>query len=178
MIAGGHSSSTVDSETELPYRRGVGAVLFNRDGLVWIGRRIPKSGRALENEWQMPQGGIDDGEEPSDAVLRELIEETGAERAKIIAETRNWLTYDLPGDLRRVVWGGRFRGQAQKWFALQFEGTDTDFDLNRYDEPEFDSWRWAELSELPGLIVPFKKAIYECVVDEFSEIPLKVRSQP
>ena len=160
---------------DLPYRRGVGAVLFNSEGLVWIGRRISKPRQDIQNYWQMPQGGIDDEEAPATAVLRELREETGTEQAEIIGETANWLTYDLPTHLQGKVWKGRFRGQAQKWFALQFSGIDADFDLSRHKHPEFDAWRWAELESLPELIVPFKKKIYESVVDAFAEFPLKVQ---
>ena len=161
----------------LPYRRGVGAVLFNADGLVWIGRRISKPRQDIQNYWQMPQGGIDDDEEPATAVLRELREETGTGQADIIGETANWLTYDLPTHLQGKVWKGRFRGQAQKWFALQFSGIDADFDLSGHENPEFDAWRWAELESLPELIVPFKKKIYESVVDAFAEFPMKVQSR-
>ena len=160
-----------------PYRRGVGAVLFNADGLVWIGRRISKPRQDIQNYWQMPQGGIDDDEEPATAVLRELREETGAGQADIIGETANWLTYDLPTHLQGKVWKGRFRGQAQKWFALQFSGIDADFDLSGHENPEFDAWRWAELESLPELIVPFKKKIYESVVDAFAEFPVKLQSR-
>ena len=159
----------------LPYRRGVGAVLFNADGLVWIGRRVSKPGQDIQNYWQMPQGGIDDEEDPAVAVLRELREETGTEQAEIIGETANWLTYDLPAHIQGKVWKGRFRGQAQKWFALQFSGIDTDFDLSGHENPEFDAWRWAELESLPELIVPFKKKIYESVVDAFADFPVKVQ---
>lgn len=162
----------------LPYRRGVGVVLFNADGLVWIGRRIEKPGQNIQNYWQMPQGGIDDEEDPAVAALRELHEETGTNRAEIIGESKDWLKYELPPHLRGKVWNGRFRGQTQKWFALQFTGSDTDFNLNGYHEPEFDAWRWAELRSLPDLIVPFKRTIYESVVDEFAEFPMKVRSKP
>jgi len=161
----------------LSYRRGVGAVLFNSDGLVWVGHRIVKPGQAIENYWQLPQGGIDDDEEPSEAVLRELLEETGTDNAEIIAQSDKWLRYDLPTHLQGSAWGGQFRGQMQKWFALQYKGLDTDFDLEWDEKPEFDSWRWVSLSELPGLIVSFKKPIYECIVDEFSEVPMRIRSQ-
>ena len=161
----------------LPYRRGVGAVLFNADGLVWIGRRISKPRQDIQNYWQMPQGGIDDKETPAAAVLRELREETGTDQADIIGETANWLTYDLPTHLQGKVWKGRFRGQAQKWFALKFSGIDADFDLSRHEHPEFDAWRWAELESLPELIVPFKKKIYESVVDAFAEFPVKLQSR-
>lgn len=171
-------SQTHDDCADLPYRFGVGAVLFNRDGLVWVGRRIAKPWRKPEDAWQMPQGGIDDQEDPAAAVLRELEEETGTARATIIGETRNWLTYELPPEVKGRAWNGRFRGQAQKWFALQFTGSDADFDLTGHEDPEFDAWKWVELSSLPDLIVPFKRAVYECVVDEFAAFPMQVRSRP
>ena len=161
----------------LPYRRGVGAVLFNADGLVWIGRRISKSKQDVQNYWQMPQGGIDDEEDPAAAVLRELREETGTDQANIIGETANWLKYDLPKHLQKKVWNGQFRGQRQKWFALQFRGLDTDFDLRVHEHPEFDAWRWAELETLPELIVPFKREIYENVVDAFAKFAVRVQSR-
>lgn len=170
---------TADDKTlsGLPYRRGVGAALFNADGLVWIGRRISKPGQDIQNYWQMPQGGIDNEEDPATAVLRELREETGTDQADIIGETVDWLTYDLPEYLRGNDWKGQFRGQAQKWFALQFRGSDTDFDLGRHEHPEFDAWRWAKLESLPELIVPFKRKIYESVMDAFAELPLRVKSR-
>ena len=170
---------TLDDTTSggLPYRRGVGAVLFNADGLVWVGRRISMAGQDIKNFWQMPQGGINDEEDPSTAVLRELLEETGTDQADIIDETIDWLTYDLPPHLQGKVWNGRFQGQAQKWFALQFRGLDTDFDLNRYNHPEFDSWRWVELATLPALIVPFKRKMYESIVDVFSDLSVKLRTR-
>ena len=161
----------------LPYRRGVGAVLFNDDGLVWIGRRISKPKQDVQNYWQMPQGGIDDEEDPAAAVLRELREETGTDQANIIGETANWLTYDLPAHLQKKVWNGQFQGQRQKWFALQFSGLDTDFDLRGHQHPEFDAWRWAQLETLPDLIVPFKREIYESVVDAFAKFAVKVQSR-
>lgn len=143
-----------------PYRPGVGALLLNQDGLVWVGERRRRVGQQLEFPWQMPQGGLDPGEDPRAAVLRELEEETGTRAAEIIAESMNWLTYDLPADVRDKVWKGRFRGQKQKWFALRFLGTDADFDLNAHAKPEFSSWRWAAMDELPLLAVPFKRGMY------------------
>ena len=160
----------------LPYRRGVGAVLFNADGLVWIGRRISRPGQDIQNYWQMPQGGIDDDEDPATAILRELREETGTDQADIIGETVDWLTYDVPTHLIGKVWNGRFRGQSQKWFALQFKGLDTDFDLRVHERPEFDAWRWVEPASLPELIVPFKRKVYQSVLDSFAEFPVIVRS--
>jgi len=155
---------------DLPYRPCVGIVLFNRDSNVWVGQRVPKPGDKLENAWQMPQGGIDNGETPVEAAFRELREETGIESAEIISETPEWLTYDLPEHLLGVSWGGKYRGQKQKWFALRFSGNDQEVDLNKHQEPEFSAWRWVPLESLPELIVPFKKPIYEELVRIFSRL--------
>jgi putative (di)nucleoside polyphosphate hydrolase len=116
--------------------------------------------------WQMPQGGIDAGETPQQAALRELYEETGTDKAEIIAETRGWLHYDLPAPIATTAWGGRYRGQRQKWFLMQFAGQDSDIDLTRH-EAEFDLWKWVPPTELPGLIVDFKRSLYQAVLDEF-----------
>lgn len=151
----------------LPYRPGVGAMLLNGEGEVFVGRR---SGIRRGNVWQMPQGGIDDGETPAMAVMRELAEETGTDKADIIAETKGWLTYDLPDDLMGVSWGGRYRGQTQKWFALRFTGVDADFDLNADDEPEFTDWKWVAMAELPRLAVPFKRRLYDEILAEFQDL--------
>ena len=164
-----------DELDNLPYRRGVGAVLLNDKGLVWVGRRIDRRNQDLEEYWQLPQGGIDSGEEPVVAVLREIDEETGADNVEVIGEVKEWLKYELPPDLKDKVWGGRYRGQSQKWFALQFKGSDSDFNLSKYVKPEFDAWRWVELTTLPNLIVPFKKKIYERVTQEFLGLTMKLR---
>lgn len=155
----------------LPYRRGVGAMLINAEGKVFVGRR---KGRHFKDAWQMPQGAIDDGETPADAVLRELEEETGTRKAIIVAETKSWLTYDLPPELIGVAWGGRYRGQTQKWFALKFTGRDDDFVLDGHEKPEFLAWRWVGMDELPGLIVPFKRRLYDDVIAEFRDIPRRI----
>ncbi len=152
---------------DLPYRPGVGAMLLNGKGEVFVGRR---SGVWRGNVWQMPQGGIDDGETPAMAVMRELAEETGTDKADIIAESKGWLTYDLPDDLMGVSWGGRYRGQTQKWFALRFTGVDADFDLNANDEPEFTDWKWVAMAELPRLAVPFKRRLYDEILAEFQDL--------
>ncbi len=157
--------------SDLPYRPCVGVVLFNPEGLVWVGKRVPKSGDNFIEAWQMPQGGIDPGEQPETAALRELREEVGTDRAEIIAQTEGWLTYELPNHLRGVSWGGKYRGQKQKWFALRYLGEDQDFDLNAHDQPEFSSWRWTALNELPEMIVPFKRDVYSNVVNEFRHLP-------
>ena len=153
----------------LPYRPNVGAVLFNRDGLVWIGRRRQHpTQEAGPGGWQLPQGGIDAAEDPRAAVLRELAEEIGTDRAEIVAEHPEWLTYDLPPDVVGKALGGKYRGQTQRWFALRFTGEDSDINLEAEEHPEFDMWRWAELAELPGLAVPFKRDIYEILARSFA----------
>lgn len=149
----------------LPYRPCAGIMLVNDAGHVFVARRIDTPGDA----WQMPQGGIDDGESPAEAALRELHEEVGTDKGEIIAETGDWLTYDLPDDLIGKVWKGRFRGQKQKWFLVRFTGRDSDIDIAT-DHPEFDAWRWMPLAEVPRHIVPFKRAIYEQVVAEFAPL--------
>lgn len=159
----------------LPYRKGVGAVIFNDRGLVWIGCRLPKPGQDIADYWQMPQGGIDDGEDPRLAVIREVAEETGADKVEILDETVGWIDYDLPDDLVGVSWSGKFRGQRQKWYALKFTGEDNDFDLSAHAKPEFSDWRWAEFADLPGMIVPFKRALYKEVVAAFREWPERLR---
>jgi putative (di)nucleoside polyphosphate hydrolase len=152
---------------DLPYRLNVGATLFNAAGLVFIGRRVDVPAGAPES-WQMPQGGIDPGEDPAAAVLRELREEIGTDLADIIGEHPQWLSYDIPPDAVRPAFRGRYRGQRQKWFALRFLGTDADIVLDRFEHPEFNAWRWARLDELPALVVPFKRAVYQAVATEFA----------
>lgn len=148
------------------YRRGVGVMLFNPAGLVFVAKRKDTAGESAGEAWQMPQGGIDQGEEPRAAALRELEEEIGTANAEIVAETRNWLIYDLPNDLVGKVWGGRYRGQAQKWFAARFLGADAEIDLAKHHAPEFSEWKWAPLEALPETIVGFKRALYTALVAE------------
>jgi len=149
----------------LPYRPCVGVMLANDRGEVFVGQRIDTDGPA----WQMPQGGVDAGEAPVEAALRELREETGVppELVEVEAETPGWVTYDLPHDLVPKVWKGRYRGQKQKWFLLRFRGTDADIDIVT-EHPEFSEWRWLPPAELPGAIVPFKRAVYQQVLQAFS----------
>ncbi len=159
---------------DLPYRPCVGVMLLNARGQAFVGQRLDRHSLDHGHEaWQMPQGGVDDGEDLRAAALRELREETGVEAAEILAESRAWLDYDLPDALLGVALRGRFRGQRQKWFAARFLGTDADIRLDLH-EPEFERWRWAELDELPNLIVPFKRAIYEAVVAEFAPVAAAV----
>jgi putative (di)nucleoside polyphosphate hydrolase len=153
----------------LPYRPNVGAVLFNRDGLIFVARRadLPNA-EGAPGGWQLPQGGIDEAEDPRAAVLRELEEEIGTARAEIIGEHPEWLSYDLPPELIGVALGGRYRGQRQRWFALRFTGQDSDIRLDLDPHPEFDAWRWAELAELPSMAVGFKRAIYDVLAVSFA----------
>lgn len=153
----------------LPYRPNVGAVMFNRAGLVFVARRadLPNA-EGPAGGWQLPQGGIDPHEEPRTAVLRELAEEIGTDRATIIGEHADWLTYDLPPHLLGVALSGRYRGQRQKWFALRFTGEDSDIRLDLDPHPEFDAWRWVQLAELPALAVGFKRAIYQVLAESFA----------
>ena len=147
--------------SDLPYRPNVGALLFNPAGLVLVARRadLPNA-EGAPGGWQLPQGGMDDGEDPAVAVLRELEEEVGTRNAVLLAEHPEWLRYDLPAHLIGVALGGRYRGQAQKWFAMRFLGEDSEIRLDLDPHPEFDAWRWARLAELPAMAVPFKRAIY------------------
>jgi putative (di)nucleoside polyphosphate hydrolase len=156
--------------SDLPYRPNVGAVLFNRDGKVFVARRADLPNAEGEaGGWQLPQGGIDPDENPRAAVLRELAEEIGTDLAEIIGEYPGWLTYDLPPALVGVALGGRYRGQRQRWFALRFTGSDSDIRLDLDPDPEFDAWRWADLHELPALAVDFKRSIYEALVRAFAQ---------
>jgi putative (di)nucleoside polyphosphate hydrolase len=161
---------------DLPYRPCVGVALFNREGLVWVGKRSDANaeGEGKGHWWQMPQGGLDEGEDPEKAAYRELYEETSVKKAELIRATKGWVNYDLPAELVPRSWGGRYRGQKQKWFALRFTGKDSDIDVlhpggGKY-ESEFSEWRWEKLERLPELIVPFKRKVYEQVVVAFSDI--------
>lgn len=146
------------------YRPNVGIVLFSREGLVWLGRR---SGFSGEHVWQFPQGGVDPGEDWEAAAFRELHEETGVRSAVIVGRTEDWIVYDFPTDSRGRKAMRGFAGQKQKWFALRFEGEDSEVDLRVHHEPEFDAWRWAPLDAVQDLVVPFKKDAYRAVVEAF-----------
>jgi len=146
----------------LPYRLNVGAVVFGRTGLVLVARRV-----GLES-WQLPQGGIDAGEDPRLAIIRELREEIGTSNVEILGEHPDWLDYDLPVELIGKAFKGKYRGQRQKWFALRFLGEDSEVVLDADSHPEFDAWKWVALSELPALAVSFKRTIYEVLARDFT----------
>jgi putative (di)nucleoside polyphosphate hydrolase len=162
------------SFASLPYRPCVGLVVFNRAGLAFIGRRIDGPEHVdLTHAWQMPQGGIDAGEEPWPAALRELREETNIRSVERIGEIAEWLSYDIPRDLIGQAWNGRYRGQTQKWFAVRFAGAESEIDIAHpggAHEPEFSAWRWEKLENIPELVVPFKRPVYDRVVAEFAEL--------
>ncbi|HEX3711073.1 MAG TPA: RNA pyrophosphohydrolase [Pseudolabrys sp.] len=158
----------------LPYRPCAGIMVINRQGLVFVGRRTSGPEHIdLTHVWQMPQGGIDENEDPYQAALRELYEETNIRSVEKLGEIVDWLAYDIPREIIGEAWGGKYRGQKQKWYALRFIGEDSEVDIVRPGggghEPEFIAWRWVKADELPGLVVPFKRPIYERVVKEFSQ---------
>lgn len=161
----------------MPYRDCVGIAVFNHEGNVFVGRR--KKDVQWENEdelqapWQMPQGGIDKGEEPLPAAMRELYEETGMRSVTLLAEASDWINYDLPRDLVGIALKGKYRGQTQKWFAFRFDGDESEIAINPPPgghEAEFDAWAWKPMNELPELIVPFKRKVYDEVVAAFRHL--------
>jgi len=153
------------SFAHLPYRIGVGIMLFNHEGLVFVAKRIDSTSEA----WQMPQGGVDAGEQPREAAMRELGEEIGTHKASIIAESKEDYYYDLPDDLVPIIWKGQYRGQRQTWFALRFDGTDADINIAT-EHPEFNEWKWVPIETLPHIIVPFKRDLYAALVEEFRHL--------
>ncbi len=155
----------VDTPDAANYRLSAGIMLFNEFGKIWVGQRINAIGA-----WQMPQGGIEEGESPEAAALRELHEETGTDKAELLAESEGWLVYDLPESLAAMAWEGRYRGQVQKWFACRFSGEDRDIDTLGVENPEFAEWQWVDIDEVPRLIVDFKRAVYEAVTAEFCHL--------
>ena len=157
---------TPEKIATLPYRPCAGVVLMNRDGRVFVGQRMDRFTEA----WQMPQGGIDKGEKPLEAALRELEEETGVSRdlVTVLAETEGWVPYELPHDLVPKLWKGRYRGQEQKWFLLRFEGTDDQVNIKTAHQ-EFSAWKWMPVDQVLDSIVPFKRGVYAAVLAEFRE---------
>lgn len=153
--------------SKLPYRKSVGIMVLNREGRVFMGRRIDQD---MGEAWQMPQGGIDAGEELHAAALRELAEETGITKVQILGETHDWITYDLPAESIGIALKGKYRGQKQKWVAVRFLGEDRDIDLNHHHHAEFDAFRWVEIDALPRLIVAFKRDVYAKVVEAFRHL--------
>jgi putative (di)nucleoside polyphosphate hydrolase len=151
-------------------------MVLNRDGLVFIGRRLDKNHAehsAPGYEWQMPQGGIDADEEPREAAMRELYEETNIKSVEYLAESPDWYAYDLPDDVSLKAWKGRYRGQKQKWFAFRFLGDEAEINIHEpggAEKPEFDAWRWEEMARLPNLIIPFKREVYVKVVEGFAHL--------
>ncbi len=154
------------SDDDTPhYRPGVGIMLLNNRNEVFVGRRINATGPA----WQMPQGGIEIDEDPGAAAFRELKEEIGTDKARIIAASKTWLRYDFPLSVREAVWGRRWRGQRQIWFVMRFEGDDADINIATA-EPEFMDWKWVPMSDLPDIVVPFKRPLYADLVAEFADL--------
>ncbi len=151
---------------DLPYRPCVGLCIFNREGKVFVGERLDSM-----EAWQMPQGGVDEGEDIETAALRELLEEIGTDKAEIIRIHPETLKYDIPEDVRaRISWGGKYRGQEQTWVALRFTGQESDIKLDAWEHPEFGRYQWVALEDVPNLIVPFKISTYEAVVKAFKDI--------
>lgn len=154
--------SFLHPEKPLPYRSGVGIMLLNAENKVFAAKRIDTRAEA----WQMPQGGIDEGENPETAAWREMLEEIGTNNAELIAESQGWYNYDLPEDIQPTIWGGKYRGQQQKWFVMRFLGQDSEINIET-DHPEFLEWKWVDMQSLPTLIVPFKRDLYQALVEEF-----------
>jgi putative (di)nucleoside polyphosphate hydrolase len=161
---------------DLPYRPCVGIMVLNRAGLVWAGRRIPVGNSEYDGSpqlWQMPQGGIDKGEDPEAAAYRELYEETGMKSVSLVARAQDWVNYDLPDHLLGIGLKGKYRGQTQAWFAFRFEGDESEIAINPPPGghlAEFDQWEWKRMEDLPNLIVAFKRSVYEKVVAEFAHL--------
>ena len=161
---------------DLPYRPCVGIMVLNAEGKVWVGKRISEGNSEYDGSpqlWQMPQGGIDKGEDPYPAALRELYEETGMKSVSLLAEAPEWINYDLPSHLIGIGLRGKYRGQTQRWFAFRFEGNESEIQINpppAGESAEFDAWDWKDMAELPDLIVPFKREVYREVVKQFTHL--------
>lgn len=148
----------------LKYRAGVGIMLFNADGHIFVGERIDHPG-----QWQMPQGGIDENEDIIETALREMEEEIGTRNARFLAEMEDWVFYDLPERLIQKLWNSEFRGQKQKWLAFEFTGVDADIRLDAFSHPEFRAWKWVPIEQLLDFVVPFKRGVYEKALQHFSK---------
>ena len=155
----------VSESVPRPYRKGVGALVFNSDGRVLVARRL-----GTADAWQLPQGGLHPGEDPRIALRRELLEEIGTDRVEIIAVSSQWLRYDLPAALCGKVWKGKYQGQEQLWFAFRFTGEDADIDVAADSHAEFDAWQWVDIEQLPALAVDFKRPLYEQLVEQFRQL--------
>ncbi|MBL4804373.1 MAG: RNA pyrophosphohydrolase [Alphaproteobacteria bacterium] len=149
-----------------PYRPCVGIALFNANGHIFVGERIDTPGA-----WQMPQGGIDEGEDLETAAFRELAEEAGTDKAEVLRVSESTTRYDLPPRLRNKLWNGMYRGQEQHWIAMRFLGSDSDIDIQAFDPPEFRSWQWVAFEDTLDLIVPFKRDTYRQVIEFFKDLP-------
>ena len=176
MSKGEKTTKQVLHAEDLPYRPCVGIMVLNRDGLVWAGRRIAEGNSEYDGSpqlWQMPQGGIDKDEDPLKAAYRELYEETGMRSVTLLSDAGRWVNYDLPPHLIGIGLKGKYRGQTQRWFAFRFEGDESEIAINPPPgghEPEFDAWEWKPMGDLPGLIVPFKRKVYDEVIAIFSAL--------
>ena len=163
-------------DLDLPYRPCVGIMVLNGEGRVWVGRRLAIANSEYDGNpqlWQMPQGGIDEGEDFEKAALRELYEETGMRSVSLLAHAPDWITYDLPQNLIGIGLKGKFRGQKQRWFAYRFEGDESEIAIDPPPDghtPEFDAWKWVDMADLPQLVVPFKRQVYEDVVAAFGHL--------
>ena len=155
----------IDNIHDLPYRPGVGMMVINNEGLVFVGKRIDTKAEA----WQMPQGGVDEGEDEETAAIRELEEEIGAKITNIIATSDKHFDYDLPKDLVPKIWNGKYRGQKQRWFLFRFDGDDSEINIAT-KHAEFCQWKWVTIDELPEIIVPFKRDLYSKIVTEFKDL--------
>ncbi len=149
----------------LPYRKGVGMMIINQRGEIFIGKRIDTKTQG----WQMPQGGINIGETPSRAAFREMEEELGTNKGRIIAESKYWYSYDLPDFLVPKLWDGNYKGQMQKWYLIRFTGSEKDINIHT-PEPEFNNWRWINVEELPKMVIHFKRKLYDSVLEEFKPL--------
>jgi len=154
------------------YRPGVGIALFNAEGKVLVAERLDNPGA-----WQMPQGGIDKGEDPEVAVFREMKEEIGTKNARIMGKMKDWITYDIPERTAKRLWGGKYKGQKQQWIALEYQGLDSDIDLHADKHPEFSKWKWVPIEDLLSYVVPFKRDVYKKVIEEFSQYSDELKSR-